>query len=111
MNVFFDKNLNGANLTWIGMFSSEHVNATVYNNWNLTDTEYLKFLVSDNNVIVFSTSNAGYNNMTIGYEEYVNSVRVNLAKIKKIGVSSGKKVFGFPISNHDEEKNIVIYQK
>ena len=36
---------------------------------------------------------------------------VNLAKIKKIGVSSGKKVFGFPISNHDEEKNIVIYQK
>ena len=60
---------------------------------------------------MLNSQNAGHTNYTIGYEEYINSVHVTLQKIKKVEVSSGVTVLDFPIDYHDEEKNIVTYQK
>ena len=61
------------------MFHSEIVNHSSFLNWSLDAYNYLNnFLISDNNVNVFETKNAGHNNITIGYEEYINPITVTL---------------------------------
>ena len=70
VKVFFDKKLEGANVTWMGMINHEQANSTMYDNWILPPLKYLAFLADNNNVMIFETTNPGHDNLTIGYEEY-----------------------------------------
>ena len=110
--VFFDENLNGANITWIGMFHFDKVNKTMYNNWFLDAKEYLAdFLTSGNLIMVWETKDAGHNNITIGYEEYINRVGISLEKQRRIGVKAEKTIFGIPIDYQDVEVDIIKFHK
>ena len=63
------------------MFQIQEVNATSYNSWKLDAKEYLRdFLTSNNIIMVWETKDAGHNNITIGYEEYLNRVGISLQK-------------------------------
>ena len=94
------------------MFHTEVVNNTVFKGWDFGELNYLKyFLISDNNVNVFKTKNAGHNNITIGREEYINKVSVTLEKISKMGVSIKSSVLGFPIAYDDKITDIIKFYK
>lgn len=80
IKVFYDEKLNGVNVTWLGLIYSDKVNSTMFNGWDLNPQEYLKFLVHDNNVIIFESKNAGHENMTIGYMYYSSVATVSLEK-------------------------------
>ena len=61
----------------------------MFNKWNLNAAEYLKyFLISNNNNMVFETKEPGHNNITIGYEEYINKVAISLEKVRKVDVAT-----------------------
>ena len=61
--------------------------------------------------MIWETSNPGHDNLTVGYEKYTHVVTLGLEKIKKIGQSTGKKLFGFPIEYEDTETSLVQFNK
>ena len=61
--------------------------------------------------MMFETKNPGHENLTIGYKEYQKVVKINLEKIKHIGMSTGKEILGFPIELEDTETLTVTYNK
>ena len=63
------------------MWTFENVTSTMFNNWKLSAEEYLRdYFNSNQNTLIFETDNdnAGNNNITIGYEEYINKVEISL---------------------------------
>ena len=68
-------------------------------------------MISDLNMDVFKTKNVGYNNITIGYEEYTNKVQVTLEKTRQVDYEVKNSILGFPISYKDKEISIIKFYK
>ena len=92
---------------WTGVYHTPFANLTSWNNWILTSEQYYKFLASETNVIILQSREGDLFFKTIGYEEYSQIAKVNLEKIKKIGVASKMQILGIPVQYKDEQINTI----